>query len=160
MTGDMLLKQVEVVRAITIKKLESITEEIADIVPRGFNNSIRWNIGHILIVQDQLASQFAGLNHQLPFHFFDLFGNRTKPSDWQEEPPTLKTLSITLKQQTEYIKDQLGNRLQERAVKPFARLGFEMNTIGEIITFSLHHEGIHIGVIHGIERVIEGSKNL
>jgi len=59
MTNDMVLRQVEVVRAITLQKLESITEDVADIMPEGFNNTIRWNVGHILIVQDQLASNFA-----------------------------------------------------------------------------------------------------
>ena len=158
MTNEMLLRQVEVVRAITLKKLESIPEDAADIKPKGFNNTIRWNVGHILIVQDQLASQFAGLPQQLPSHFASLFGNRTKPADWDVEPPSLEDLSSLLKQQTEYIKDTLGYRLQERAVKPFVRLGFEMGTIGEILAFSLHHEGIHLGVIHSIERNIEGEK--
>lgn len=159
MTNDMILRQVEVVRAITLQKVESITEDVADIMPKGFNNTIRWNVGHILIVQDQLASNFAGLPQQLSPEFVALFGNRTRPSEWQVEPPTLQTLSYELKKQTAYIKESLGSRLQEKAIKPFVRLGFKMETIGEILTFSLHHEGMHTGVIYAIQRAIEGSNN-
>jgi uncharacterized damage-inducible protein DinB len=159
MTNDMLLRQVEVVRAITLQKLDSITEDVADIMPKGFNNTIRWNVGHILIVQDQLASNFAGLPQQLSLEFVTLFGNRTRPSEWQVEPPTLQALSYELKKQTAYIKESLGNRLQEKAIKPFVRLGFKMETIGEILAFSLHHEGMHTGVIYAIQRAIEGSNN-
>ncbi|MCP8971241.1 DinB family protein [Ectobacillus ponti] len=159
MMNDMVLRQVEVVRAITLQKVESIREDEADIMPKGFNNTIRWNIGHILIVQDQLASNFAGLPQQLSPEFVALFGNRTKPSEWQIEPPTLQTLSHELKRQTAYIKEALGNCLQEKAIKPFIRLGFKMETIGEILTFSLHHEGMHVGVISAIQRAIEGSDN-
>lgn len=159
MMNDMVLRQVEVVRAITLQKLESITEDVADIMPKGFNNTIRWNAGHILIVQDQLASNFAGLPQQLSPEFVTLFGNRTRPSKWQVEPPTLHTLSNELKRQTAYIKESLGSRLQERAIKPFVRLGFKMETIGEILAFSLHHEGMHTGVIYAIQRAIEGSNN-
>ncbi|MBP1934231.1 DinB family protein [Ammoniphilus resinae] len=159
MTNEMLLRQVEVVRAITLHSLESITEDLADIMPKGFNNTIRWNVGHILIVQDQLASNFAGLPQQLSPEIVTLFGNRTRPSEWQIEPPTLKTLSDELKKQTVYIKESLGNRLQENAIKPFVRLGIKMDTIGEILSFSLHHEGMHTGVIHAIQRAISGSKN-
>jgi uncharacterized damage-inducible protein DinB len=159
MTNDMVLRQVEVVRAITLQKLESITEDEADIMPKGFNNTIRWNFGHILIVQDQLASNFAGLPQQLSQEFITLFGNRTRPSEWQVEPPTLKTLKYELEKQNAYIKESLGNRLQEKAVKPFVRLGFKMETIGEILAFSLHHEGMHTGVIYAIQRAINGSNN-
>jgi uncharacterized damage-inducible protein DinB len=159
MMNDMVLRQVEVVRAITLQKLESITEDVADIIPKGFNNTIRWNVGHILIVQDQLASNFAGLPQQLSPEFVTLFGNRTRPSEWQVEPPTLQTLSHELKKQTAYIKESLGSRLQEKAIKPFVRLGFKMETIGEILSFSLHHEGMHTGVVYAIQRAIEGSNN-
>jgi uncharacterized damage-inducible protein DinB len=161
MTNDKVLRQVEAVRAITLQKVESITEDEADIMPKGFNNTIRWNVGHILIVQDQLASNFAGLPQQLSPEFVTLFGNRTRPSEWQRqiEPPTLQTLSYELKRQTAYIKESLGNRLQEKAKKPFIRLGFKMETIGEILTFSLHHEGMHTGIIYAIQRAIEGSNN-
>jgi uncharacterized damage-inducible protein DinB len=158
MTNEMVLRQVEVVRAITLQKVESITEDVADIMPKGFNNTIRWNVGHILIVQDQLASNFAGLPQQLSPEFVTLFGNRSRPSEWKVEPPTLQVLSNELKKQTAYIKESLYNRLQEKATKPFVRLGFRMETIGEILAFSLHHEGMHTGVISAIQRVIEGSK--
>ncbi|MGJ7911094.1 DinB family protein [Neobacillus sp. LXY-1] len=159
MTKDIVLRQVEVVRVITIQKLEYITEDVADIMPKGFNNTIRWNVGHILIVQDQLASNFAGLTQQLSQEFVTLFGNRTKPSEWQVEPPTLQTLTYELKKQTAYIKESLGNRLQEKSKKTYVRLGFRMETIGEILTFSLHHEGMHTGVIYAIQRAIESSNN-
>ncbi|MEH7109149.1 DinB family protein [Bacillus sp. JJ1764] len=159
MTKDIVLRQVEVVRVITIQKLEYTTEDVADIMPKGFNNTIRWNVGHILIVQDQLASNFAGLTQQLSQEFVTLFGNRTKPSEWQVEPPTLQTLTYELKKQTAYIKESLGNRLQEKSKKPYVRLGFRMETIGEILTFSLHHEGMHTGVIYAIQRAIESSNN-
>jgi hypothetical protein len=71
----------------------------------------------------------------------------------------LQALSYELKKQTAYIKESLGNRLQEKAIKPFVRLGFKMETIGEILAFSLHHEGMHTGVIYAIQRAIEGSNN-
>jgi DinB superfamily len=159
MNNEMLLRQVEVVRAITLQRLESITEDMADIIPNGFNNNIRWNVGHILIVQEQLALNFAGLSPQLSPEFVNFFGNRTSPREWKVEPPSLQILSDELKKQTAFIKESLGNRLQEKAIKPFVRLGFKMETIGEILTFSLHHEGMHTGVIYAIQRAIEGSTN-
>lgn len=47
MTGEMLLKHLELVRANALRALESTTEEMADAMPAGFRNTIRWNLGHI-----------------------------------------------------------------------------------------------------------------
>ncbi len=155
MNSDRLIRQVELIRAITLKTLEPIEEEVIDYIPTGYSNSIRWNLGHILIVQDQLATHFAGVESQLPSNYITLFGNRTKPSDWDIEPPSLAMLAFDLERQTQRIQETLGHRLEEAAKKIFVRLGYEMTTIGELLNFSLHHEGIHVGIIQGLKRAIE-----
>jgi uncharacterized damage-inducible protein DinB len=156
MENEQIIKQVELVRSITLHTVDQITDEIANIIPAGFNNNIRWNLGHILIVQDQLASQFAGIPQQLAPEYLQLFANHTSPKDWKTPVPRLKDITEQLTRQTEFIKTHLENRLQEKAVKPFKRMGYEMTTIGEILSFSLHHEGMHVGVIGVQRRQIEG----
>lgn len=157
MTKEQLLNQIEVVRSITLKVLEDLTEEEADLMPPGFNNTIRWNLGHILIVQDQLARHFAGIEGQLPAEYITLFNNGTKPADWQTSPPSLTELAQHLKAQTLSIRENLTERLDELATKPFHRLGFKMETIGEILNFSIHHEGVHFGIINGLRHAIQGE---
>lgn len=158
MTGEQLLRQVELVRAITLTAFDGVTESDADVQPKGFPNTIRWNLGHILIVQEQLAIHFARMQPRLPEHFLKLFGNKTRPSDWTIEPPSLAELKERLFAQTGYVCGELGHRLEKQAVKPFVRLGREMATIGEILNFSLHHEGLHYGAIGGLKKAIEASR--
>jgi uncharacterized damage-inducible protein DinB len=158
MDAEMLLNQAELVRAITLTAFDSLTEELSDIQPPGYNNTIRWNLGHILIVQEQLGIHFCAMRPQLPEHYVKLFGNRTKPADWTVEPPRLDTLQNLLKEQTAHIRQELGHRLDEAAAKPFVRLGREMKTIGEILNHSLFHEGIHIGAISGLKKAIASMK--
>ena len=157
MTKEQLLNQIEVVRSITLKVFEDLTEEEADLMPPGFNNTIRWNLGHILIVQDQLACHFAGIAGQLPAKYITLFNNGTKPTDWQTSPPSLAMLAQQLKAQTLSIRENLTERLDDLATKPFNRLGFRMETIGEILNFSIHHEGVHFGIINGLRHAIQGE---
>lgn len=45
----------EIVRGITMKSINRIPEEIVDIVPKGFNNNIHWNFGHIAFIQEKLV---------------------------------------------------------------------------------------------------------
>lgn len=159
MYNDLLMKQVELVRAITLTIFDGLTDAEADERPDGFPNTIRWNLGHILIVQEQLAINFAGMQPQLPEHFLKLFGNKTRPADWTISPPGLAELKERLFLQTGYVHEQLGHRLGEPATKPFVRLGRELASIGEILSFSLYHEGLHHGAIGGLKKAIAASRN-
>jgi hypothetical protein len=152
---DKFLNQVELIRAVTLETLENVAAETVDIMPPGYNNTIRWHIGHILTTQDRFATIFAGATSQLPAHYSSLFANGTKPADWQETPPSLEELIAQLKEQPSHIKTQLGSRLHEKAVKPFVRSGYPLETIEEVMNYSLYHEGVHIGMINGLKRAIQ-----
>jgi uncharacterized damage-inducible protein DinB len=158
MNRDQLLQHVDLVRAITLSAFDTLDEELADIQPAGFPNTIRWNLGHILITQEQLSVNFAGMKPQLPEHYLKLFGNKTRPSDWTVAPPSLDELKERLAAQPAYIREQLGGRLEEPAPKPFVRLGFELATIGQILNHSLYHEGLHQGAIGGLRKAISGQR--
>lgn len=58
-----LFKQMDFVRGQTLKLMEGVTEEQADVIPEGFRNSIRWNLGHIYVVTERIAFQYIGLPH-------------------------------------------------------------------------------------------------
>jgi hypothetical protein len=45
-----IIHHMETVRRMTEQTMKEIPEEISDIIPKGFNNNIRWNFGHIVFV--------------------------------------------------------------------------------------------------------------
>ncbi|QKG83674.1 DinB family protein [Kroppenstedtia pulmonis] len=150
-----VFKQMEWIRnQLTVKLAEETNPEILDRIPSGFNNSIRWNLGHILHAQEQMVFGLAGEQVTLPESYEGLFGNGTKPGDWTTEPPSLETLIDALKEQPARIQQAFSDRLETPLVKPF--LSYE--TIGEIISFSLFHEGVHIGVIKGLQNALKGER--
>lgn len=160
MNKDALFLQLGIVRARTLKYLGDITEEQADIIPAGFKNNIRWNLGHILTVQEQLVYYFSGEKLYIPEHYPSLFANKTSPADWTSElnVPSLETLRKQLQEQTERIQKDFADRLSESVPKPF-RLGEdrELKTVEELISFTLYHEGIHQGFINGLKCTIKGN---
>lgn len=158
MNRDQLLQHVDLVRAITLIAFDTLDEELADVQPAGFPNTIRWNLGHILITQEQLSVNFAGMKPQLPDHYLKLFGYKTRPSEWTVRPPGLDELKERLSAQSAYIREQLGDRLAEQVAKPFVRQGFELATIGQILNHSLYHEGLHLGAIGGLRKAISGQQ--
>ncbi|KIL39915.1 hypothetical protein SD70_16955 [Gordoniibacillus kamchatkensis] len=158
MNRDQLLVHVDLVRAITLAVFDTLDEAQADVQPDGFPNTIRWNLGHILITQEQLAVNFAGMQPQLPASYLKLFGSRTRPSEWTVQPPSLAEIKERLAAQPAYVREHLGDRLAEQVKKPFVRLGFELATIGQILLHSLYHEGLHQGAIGGLRKAISGQR--
>jgi len=150
---QMLFKQIEFIRDRTVNTVQGLSEEALDVIPEGFNNNLRWNLGHVYYVQERFAFYFAGEPTQLPDHFEVLFPNGTKPADWVVAPPTKDVLLQFLTDQPRRIQSVLTNRLEERVKEPFTtRNGLTLSTIQEFLTYTLYHEGIHFNTINFLKR--------
>ncbi|MDR6551542.1 DinB family protein [Paenibacillus qinlingensis] len=147
------LKQLEFIRKSTIKAVEGLSEDTIDAMPEGFNNNIRWNLGHIIFVQEKFAFHFIGEPLQVPENFERLFAKGTKPADWNEELPSLETLLALLVEQPKRIQSILHDRLDESVAKPFTTgNGLLLTTIGEFLNYTLYHEGMHFNSITLLKR--------
>ncbi|MEO3943910.1 DinB family protein [Gorillibacterium sp. CAU 1737] len=154
MNQEQWLGQIRLVRRITLQAMEGVTEVAADIQPAGFPNTLRWHFGHILTVQETVFTHFAGEASKLSSKIFTLFSNGTVPKEWSFPPPSLLELRQLLEAQLSYIESAYAHRMDETAIKPFRRLGHTMYTLGELLLFSLHHEGIHLGYINSLKKAI------
>ncbi|MDZ5473028.1 DinB family protein [Bacillus sp. 31A1R] len=152
---QVVLKQLEIVRQLTVNAVKDLTEETVVKIPEGFNNHIKWNLGHIYLVQERFAFFFSGEPMNLPENFDRLFGRGTKPADWNEEVPTLSELLVLLEEQPKRIQESLKGRLNESVERPYTTSsGVTLSTIGEFINFSLYHEGLHLHAISTLKRFI------
>jgi uncharacterized damage-inducible protein DinB len=152
MTEEFLFTQMKMIRGITLQRMESITEETADLQPVGFRNTIRWNVGHIYVVQQLFVDYFSGESIDLADGYREFFAPKTSPADWKSTPPTLAEIREKLAQQPDQIMEKYSGRLEENTVKPF-KLGphGELTTLKDTLNFSLYHEGVHSGFINGIK---------
>lgn len=146
--SELLFKQLELTRNNFIKRVEPIDKEIADVVPSGFNNNIHWIIGHVLTVAEQFL--FTQSNH-LPANYKELFGNGSKPADWNANVPTVDELLVQFRDQLERIKEIPVEQFNERLERPFLNL----ETRGELAGMAIFHEANHLGQIQTMKRMIE-----
>ncbi|WP_405155348.1 DinB family protein [Paenibacillus sp. FSL K6-0108] len=151
---DVLWNQLLDVRQFTLGVCGAINSEQVDVVPQGFNNSIRWNVGHIILDQDTWFHYLIEDEAEIPATYEKFFGFGTSPSTWAEEPPTWKELMELLKTQPEVLKLKFSGRLEEPLQRE-SELG--MSTIGEIIPRTLYHEWYHLGYIQSIRRCIDAN---
>src|SRR4051794_16634977 len=104
------------VRAETIKEMDGLTEEIADKIPIGFRNHIRWHLGHMFFVTEYFAYTQLGLPLNLPNGFKERYPTGTSPLDdlGNIPTPTLPELKELLSEQPEKIRKALTSRLDAK----------------------------------------------
>ncbi len=155
--GEIIFSQLEFVRSQTLKMVSDLSEEQADIIPTGFRNHIRWNLGHIALVQDAFAFQLTGRPSMIPAQYMGLFANGTSPENWTEDVPKLAELIEILEQQPKQIASLLSGKLEESVIKPYrTSSGFTLETVEGFLNFSLYHEGMHFSVIKMYKKLIQG----
>lgn len=154
MNEGILWQEAIFVRQSVLSEVENVSEEAADRRPEGFRNTIRWNLAHMYVVQEQLVVGLAGETPQMPERYEELFASGTKPADWQGDIPDLADIRKNLQDQPAKLKEKFAGRLEEKAVKPFTPGDLELTTIGELLNFTMYHEGLHTGFIKGLKRAI------
>ncbi|WP_017729400.1 DinB family protein [Halalkalibacterium ligniniphilum] len=151
-----LINQLTFVRNNTVKAVKGTSEELADIVPTGFNNSLRWNLGHIYLVHERFAFSFIEEDSQLSEDFVKWFSPGTKPADWDSAPPNVETLVTMLEEQIERIERLLSERLEEKVKEPYTTSsGLRLSSVEEFLSFCLYHEGMHFDAIKTIKRLVK-----
>ncbi|HWJ78633.1 MAG TPA: DinB family protein [Niallia sp.] len=150
-----LFKQLRFVRGETLKLIHEMKDEESLFIPNGFNNNIKWNIGHIYVIQEKFGLQIIGEETQLPKSFLELFGSGTKPIGWgKHDLPTIQELSQLLKTQLDRIEEKLEGRLEEKILPYTTSTGITLSTVKELISFCLYHEGMHFDAIKSIKRMV------
>lgn len=151
-----ILDQLTSIRSFTLKQLEGLNEEQADLIPSGFRNSIRWNAGHIYAVLERFALQSPQLPMLLPDGFKAQFEFGTSPADWQETPrvPALPELKELLSEQPERLRLALDGRLDEPVPPYTTSTGITLSTPRQFLTLGLYHEGMHFSVIKLYRRLL------
>ncbi|AIF44356.1 DinB family protein [Virgibacillus sp. SK37] len=149
-----LLKQFAFTRDSLIKEINKIDPEIADVQLDGYNNTIHWQIGHILTVAEQFLFGFPQKAQHLPGNYVELFGNGTKPADWQGEVPSVDKLTNELQEQVKRVMEIPEEQFNVKLEKPF--LGQE--TFGGLTTLATYHEAQHTGQIHALRLLAEHTK--
>ncbi|KIL42205.1 hypothetical protein SD70_01210 [Gordoniibacillus kamchatkensis] len=151
--GNYLFKQLRFVRGNTILQVTGMSEEKTCIVPRGFNNNVLWNLGHILLIHEKFSFALTNEKMELPNHFAELFATGTKPENWGMQVPGLDEIILLLSNQIDRIEQSLKHRLEEELEKQFVTsTGLELSTVKECLSFCLYHEGMHFATIKAIKQ--------
>ena len=149
-------RQIETIRC-TRKSLLEITKELTaaelNEIPKGFNNNIIWNTGHLIAAQQNVCYVRSGLKIAVEDLYFHPFKTESKPEKNYDETEIKAIRELLLSSwdrfEADYASGLFGN------YTPWTnRYGVALNTIDEVLEFLSFHEGLHYGYVMALKRAI------
>ncbi len=140
-------------RNVLLNFIEKNTLEQLNTIPEGYTNNLIWNIGHIIVVQQLLTYKLSGLSMQISNEIVEKYKKGTKPEVpvTQVELEELKSLLFSTLEKTEKdIDAAVFNTYQEFTTMT----GFHCQSAKDAIIFNNFHEGIHIGIMMRIQKLV------
>ncbi|MCM2677641.1 DinB family protein [Shouchella plakortidis] len=123
-------------------------------IPKGFNNHLYWQVGHLLTLTDELIFEYSGGDSRIPHHYKDFFATGTSPLNWLEQPPEIELILNELKSQLIEICDHYDGKLTQ----PVADNLLQANVIGDLVHVLIAHESTHLGMITAMVKVIQNEQ--
>jgi hypothetical protein len=154
MSENAMISTLNTLREMIIGRVEALDEALFDVQPPQFNNTIRWNIGHIVAVLDGLGFRVVTGASRLQEDFVAMFKSGTRPSEWTTIPPSKAELVDLLKQQLNDLHELIAPKADERLAEPLKFSRFNLATVGEVLGFAIMHESMHAAIISDLVKVI------
>ncbi|MGM1047536.1 DinB superfamily protein [Paenibacillus uliginis N3/975] len=153
-----ILNTGKLVHNMALQQIQAIPEELFDIQPPQFNNTIRWHVGHVISSLNYFLSLAVPFNFEIPESYGGLFGTGTRPSEWTTTPPTKEELVKYFSGQLESLAGISPSALEQSLKAPIDLGKMHFETAGELVNFALIHEAMHIGNISSMLKVIQHNQ--
>ncbi|MBU2940940.1 DinB family protein [Lacinutrix sp. C3R15] len=133
--------------------IENLSLEQLNKKPKGFNNTIIWNIAHTIVTQQLLVYKLSGLPSILTDEMIEMYrkGTKTERDVTQKEVDEIKGLlfSTITKTQEDYT-----NKVFKTYTEYTVSTKSTLTNVEEAVAFNNFHEGIHLGYILALKRAL------
>lgn len=135
--------------------LENLSLNDLNTIPKGYNNNIIWNIGHIIVTEQLLVYKLSGLPMLVNEELISKYMKGTKPEGnvTQDEVDDIKKLLFSTIQQTK--TDYNSGKFTDFQEYVLSTTGNTLTKVEEAISFNLFHEGIHFGYIMALVKALK-----
>ena len=140
-------------RKLLIKVTEGLSIEQLNKVPPGFNNNIIWNMGHIITAQQGVCYRRCGLDLKIDEDFFQRYKPDTKPEGFIDSMGVEKIRTLLFTTLDELEADYSAGIFTNYPTF-VTRYGIEINSIDSAISFLPFHEGLHIGCMIALKKLV------
>lgn len=132
---------------------DGLTLEQLNHIPEGFNNNIAWNVGHCVATQQLLCYALAQQEMKFPMDFINSYRKGSKP-----EGPINGAEWTFIKDRLFTTIDAFEADLSKLDFSNFKEYttsyGTKMTNIGQALSFNNTHEGMHLGTILALRKLV------
>ena len=148
-TFDIALKT----RIIFYKTLETLTLDQLNAKPKGFNNTIFWNIKHVVITQQLIIYRLSELPVLVTETEIETYKKGTK-SESKATIEDIELLKYQLFSTLEKTKEDYQKGLFKKYTEYTVSTKSILTSINEALAFNNSHEGIHFGYILAMKKIL------
>lgn len=142
MTHNLTLKN----RVLLSKLLEKFSLDQLNTVPKGYRNSIFWNVAHTIVTQQLLVYGLSKVPMLVDPDLVKTYRKDTKTVR-EATPDELTLVKSLLFSTIEQTQTDYENGVFKNYTPYTTSINETLNTIDEAISFNAFHEGIHLGYI-------------
>ncbi|MBK9192575.1 MAG: DinB family protein [Crocinitomicaceae bacterium] len=137
-----------------LKLTEELSLDQLNKIPDGFTGNIIWHMGHLVSTQQGLLYRLSGLEMNLEASFIDKYKKGAVPQSPADQAE-LEYIKKELIAQTDKLKSDFAQQKFKNYTTYPTSFGYTMNTFDEALNFVLIHEGMHIGYIMAMRRLVK-----
>ncbi len=140
-------------RQLILKIIDGFSIEQLNKIPEGFSNNIVWNVAHLVVTHQVLCYKFSGLPMNVSDEMVSLYKKGTAPQNVVsvEEFEEIKQQFIELPNQFEKdYADGIFKNYNEYTTS----VNVTLTDIKKATAFNTFHEGIHLGSILALRKLI------
>jgi hypothetical protein len=145
-------------RTSTLILLPKLPDDVWDVQPANWPNTIRWNAGHVWAETERFLHD-ANNNYENPHpEWMELFLDGSRPSEWGDNVPNKDEIIEALKEQATRIETFFEGKLGDAADDVRDLHGTLLDTADAALQFVTWHEGLHLGIVKSLKLVIENEQ--
>ncbi|MFK7905692.1 MAG: DinB family protein [Chitinophagales bacterium] len=147
------LNILEATRKNILGTVKGLTLEELNKTPKGFNNNLIWNLGHVLVTQQLLCYGLSGVPMKADNEIIAKYRKGTKPTDFvgEEEYSFIK---LRLEQTIEEIKLDLSAGLFKEFKTYPTSYSVTLDSIEDAVVFNNVHEAMHLGYMMALKHAL------
>ncbi|MGN8057591.1 DinB family protein [Pedobacter sp. 22163] len=147
------IAQIKNTRIFILELVKDLSTEQLNKIPSGFNNNIIWNIAHLTAAQQNMCYIRSGLEITVEEKYFSPFLSGTKPEKFIEQKEIDLIYNVLLNS-TDRLAADYSSHIFLKFDPWDKRYGMKLNSIEDAINFIPFHEGMHIGYIMALKKLV------
>lgn len=133
--------------------LENTPKEDLLRIPKEFRNNIWWNIAHVVVTQQILVYKFSGVPMLVSEELVAKFMKGTVPDGAASDDEIAQITGVLVSTIERTQEDYEAGRFKD--FKPYTTSAkVTLNNVQDAISFNNFHEGIHLGSIFALRKML------